>query len=310
VDLAKLNRRTLEALIRAGALDALGPNRASLMAWLPTALAAADQASKNSDAGQNDMFGVAADASANAPVPVPEVPEWSEEERLAGERETLGLFLSGLPVDRFEAELQYLVTGRLGDLAGQEAPVSDDGERRYMPARNVTVAGLVLELRRRGGRVSVMLDDRTGRIEATFFEDTWNRFRHLLNKDSIVLVEGKLSFDEFINGWKVTARQVSALEDARMGAVRCVELTWAAQGYDADRLAALRALLAAQRGQCPVVIRYANRTGSAPLRLGDDWRVRPTDVLVRGLQELFGREAVKLIYSRARAEIPPEAARA
>ncbi|HEX6930442.1 MAG TPA: DNA polymerase III subunit alpha, partial [Gammaproteobacteria bacterium] len=105
VDPGKLNRRTLEALIRAGALDSLGPNRASLMAHLPTALAAADQASKNIDAGQDDMFGVAAGPAESAPVP--ELPPWSEEERLAGERETLGLFLSGHPIDRFDAELKH-----------------------------------------------------------------------------------------------------------------------------------------------------------------------------------------------------------
>lgn len=301
VDLGKLNRRTMEALIRAGALDALGPNRASLMAYLPTALQAADQASRNIDAGQNDMFGVAAETS-SAPVPVPELPEWSEEERLAAERETLGLFLSGHPIDRYEDELKHLVTGRLAELAGQESPISDDGERRYTPTRVVTVAGLVLEIRRRGGRVSVTLDDRTGRIETTFFEDSWNSYRHLLNKDSVVLVEGKLSFDEFINGWKVTARNVTAIDDARAAAVRGVELRWTSTTYDPDRLAALQALLAAHRGNCPVLIRYANGTGAAPVKLGERCRIAPTDALVRGLQELFGRDGVRLVYGRKRAE--------
>ena len=302
VDLGKLNRRTMEALIRAGALDALGPNRASLMAYLPTALQAADQASRNIDAGQNDMFGVAADVVSDASVPVPELPDWSEEERLAGERETLGLFLSGHPIDRYEDELKHLVTGRLAELAGQESPISDDGERRYSPARVVTVAGLVLEVRRRGGRVSVTLDDRTGRIEATFFEDAWNRFRHLLNKDSVVLVEGKLSFDEFINGWKVTARNVTAIDDARTGAVRRVDIVWAAGESDETLRLQLRALLAANRGDCPVWVRYAGSSAEATLKFGDDWRVAPTDALVRGLQELFGRGGVKLVYGRMRAE--------
>ncbi|MBW3566773.1 MAG: DNA polymerase III subunit alpha [Proteobacteria bacterium] len=302
VDLGKLNRRTLEAMIRAGALDALGPNRASLMAWLPTALQAAEQASRNIDAGQNDMFGVAADVTTDVAVPVPELPDWSEEERLAGERETLGLFLSGHPIDRYEDELKHLVTGRLAELAGQESPISDDGERRYSPSRIVTVAGLVLEIRRRGGRVSVTLDDRTGRIETAFFEDSWNRFRHLLNKDSVVLVEGKLSFDEFINGWKVTARNVTAVDDARAGAVRCVELRWTSTGYEPERLEALKAILSANRGRCPVMVRYANGTGRSPLRFGDEWRVAPTDVLVRSLQGLFGRDGVVLVYGRTQPE--------
>jgi DNA polymerase-3 subunit alpha len=254
--MGKLNRRTLEALLRAGALDGLGPNRASLMAYLPTALQAADQESRNSDAGQNDMFGIAADTADTAPVPVPELPEWSEEERLAGERETLGLFLSGHPIGRYEAELKYLVSSRLGDLVAQDPPVSEDGERRWSPSKQVTVAGLVLDIRRRGGRVSITLDDRTGRLEATFFEDTWNRFRHLLNKDSVVLVEGKLSFDEFINGWRVTAREVVTVEDARLNAVRRVDIEWSAGAADGERRATLQSLLAANRGTCPVWVHY------------------------------------------------------
>ncbi|HEX7048402.1 MAG TPA: DNA polymerase III subunit alpha [Gammaproteobacteria bacterium] len=302
VDLGKLNRRTMEALIRAGALDGLGPNRASLMAYLPTALQAADQASRNIDAGQDDMFGVAANPASAAIVPVPELPDWSEEERLAGERETLGLFLSGHPIDRFESELKHLVTGRLGELAGQEAPVSEDGERRYSQARVVTVAGLVLDIRRRGGRVSVTLDDRTGRLEATFFEDSWNRFGHLLSKDTVVLVEGKLSFDEFINGWKVTARNVTGIDDARANAVRRVDITWTADDRDEERRAALQALLGAHRGTCPVWIRYAGASAGGVLKLGENWRVAPTDALVRGLQDLFGRDAVALIYNPARSE--------
>ena len=302
VDLGKLNRRTLEALIRAGALDSLGPNRASLMAYLPVALQAADQASRNIDAGQDDMFGVAADAGASAPVPVPELPPWSEEERLAGERETLGLFLSGHPIDRFEAELKHLVTGRLGDLAGQEAPGGEGGERRYSPAKQVTVAGLVLDIRRRGGRVSVILDDRTGRLEATFFEDSWNRFRHLLNKDAVVLVEGKLSFDEFINGWKVTARAVTAIEDARAGAIRRLDITWHSDERDGERRAALQALLGAHRGSCPVWIRYTGRSAAGVLKLGENWRVSPSDGLLRALHELFGRNAIRPVYGRPRAE--------
>ena len=301
VDLSRLNRRTLEALIRAGAMDSLGPNRASLMAWLPTALAAADQASKASQAGQDDMFGLAGPVE-TAAVEIPVVTEWSEEERLAGERETLGLFLSGHPIDRYAEELGHLVSNRLGELAEQEPPVSGDGERRWAPAKQVTVAGLVLDVRRRGGRVSITLDDRTGRLEATFFEETWNRFRHLLSKDAVVIVEGKLSFDEFINGWRITARQVLAMEDARAAAVRGIEIQWQAREDDERRLQALRSLLARARGNCPLRVVYRSASAVARLRLGDAWRVAPDDVLIRGLQDLFGREAVKVVYGRLQLE--------
>jgi DNA polymerase-3 subunit alpha len=305
VDMQQLNRRALEALIRAGAMDALGPTRSSLMAHLPTAMQSADQHRKAVQAGQDDMFGLAAASSdPETATPIPELPEWSEEERLAGERETLGLFLTGHPIDRYEHELQHLVTSRLGDLVSQEPPQSEDGERpRFGRARPVTVAGLVLDMRKRGGRVSLTLDDRTGRLEATLFEDVMNRFGHLINKDAVLIVEGKLSFDDFINAWRITVRNMEAIEAVRQDVVRCIDITWHAGEDEAERLAALREILAGFRGgKCPVRLLYNARSAEGILRFGDSWQVSPTDDLLRQLGELAGQEAIELHYGRRRRE--------
>src|SRR4029077_13735802 len=118
LDLQKANRRVLEALLRSGSLDALGPNRATLMDRLSAAMQLGDQNMRAHAAGQNDLFGLGADPRASAPqsVPSPPLPEWSEAVRLTGERETLGLYLTGHPLARFEAGLSRFVSHRIGDL--------------------------------------------------------------------------------------------------------------------------------------------------------------------------------------------------
>ncbi len=124
LDLSRLNKRVLEALIRSGSADRLGPNRASLMQRLAGAMQAGEQHARDSAAGQDDFFGAApvAPAEEAAEPDLPTMPEWSEAQRLQGERETLGLFLTGHPIERFRKELPRLITGTLADLGSERAP--------------------------------------------------------------------------------------------------------------------------------------------------------------------------------------------
>ncbi len=123
IDLGRVNRRVLEALIRSGSLDGLGANRATLMAGLDAAVQGGEQNMRASAAGQVDLFG----GSGSAPVAAAQG-EWSESVRLAGERETLGLYLTGHPIQRYESDLPRLVSARIRDLVSERAPV--DGRRR------------------------------------------------------------------------------------------------------------------------------------------------------------------------------------
>jgi len=186
LDLRKVNRRVLESLIRAGALDALGPHRAAMMVSLDNALAAADQHTKNINTGQEDLFGEVHDTIQEHQFL--EVPPFNEEQRLEGEKETLGLYFSGHPIQRYEAELARRAT-RIVDLK----PTAD---------RTVVVAGLVVAMRtmntRRGDRMAfVTLDDRTGRLELAVFSELYTRHRDLLGKDNLLVVEGHVSVDEY-----------------------------------------------------------------------------------------------------------------
>ncbi len=224
LDLQKVNRRVLEALIRSGSLDGLGANRATLMQRLPTAMQLGDQNSKAQDAGQNDMFGLVADERAPVVVPLrtPELPDWSEAVRLQGERETLGLYLTGHPIGQFEAGLNRFVTHRIGDLIS-DRPMETV---RFGGGKSVTVAGLIDEVKKRGPRTILSLDDRTGRVEVTLFEDVFQRYRDLVAKDALVLVEGSLRFDEFSDAWRLSAKKITELDKVREQQARRVVLNW------------------------------------------------------------------------------------
>lgn len=309
LDLQKVNRRTLEALLRAGALDSLGPNRATLMQRLPQALRLAEQHQHAQDTGQNDMFGLAVavpHAEETDDTFSPEAPDWDETERLQGERDTLGLYLTGHPITRYERDIPHLVSGRLGDLT---ASASEEGNGRGARP-TVTVAGLVLDIQRRGGRVSLVLDDRTGRLEATLFEDTFQQFRHLLVKDAVLVVQGRLGFDEFIGAPRLTVREVSAIEQQREKYLRHLLLRWEPSEHpDEDVVARLKELLTPHRGGgCGIVIDYRNGSASVRMKLDDNWQVRPGDALLARLETWLGADNIQYHYGPARTAPAPQAA--
>ncbi len=305
-DLRRVNKRVLEALIRSGCFDGITPNRASAMAMLPQALQAADQASKAVAAGQNDLFGLM-EPAAEAPIPQANVtvPEWDEGERLAAEKETLGLYLTGHPIDRYERELRAVVTGRIVDvLAG--APTPTDSSQAYRGKRKngkqVTVAGLVVAMRTRntqnGGRMAfVTLDDRTARIEVTIFPEAFQRYRHLISPDSLLLVEGSLDYDDFIGGHRISAEKVLDISEVRDAyAKRLVVGIDAARAGDGFVTTLQQTLAAYRQGRCPVVVQYRGPTAKAMVRLGDEWRVRPSEDLLKRLAALASPESVRVEY--------------
>ncbi|MGH8320478.1 MAG: DNA polymerase III subunit alpha, partial [Gammaproteobacteria bacterium] len=314
IDLQKSNRRVIEALIRAGALDTFKLNRATLMTRLPDALARADQSTRASAAGQDDLFGLAGPAAIkqNQVQSTAVLPDWDEDVRLRGERETLGLYLTGHPVNRYAADLRYVVTASLGELADESPPVGS-GERGYAygaVSRNVTVAGLVVDLRKRGGRVSLVLDDRSGRLEVTLFEDAYNRFRSLVVKDKIVIVEGRLAFDEFISAWRVTVKSMYGVDELRERFVRRLDIDWAPDA-GADFAARLKeALKPHLGGHCSVWVHYLGQQASVPVPLGETWRVHPAESLTRRLESWLGQGKITLHYGARSADPASQAASA
>ncbi len=312
IDLKKANRRALEALIRAGALDDLGfapgptaspeekrdarsapegqarVNRATLMATLDTAVQMAEQRHKDAAAGQDDMFALM-EPEQSATGTFIDTPDWDDEIRLNGEKETLGLYLTGHPIDRYEAELAGIISHRICDLN----PSGD---------QTIIVAGLVVAMRtmntRRGDRMAfVTLDDRSGRLELAVFADTYQHYRDLLVKDRLVVVEGEVSVDDYSGGIKMSARKVYDIDNARESFAKRLVLTLnqgqTVNGFVQD----LAQVLAPFReGRCAVRVEYHRPDARAQLTLGPDWRVRPTDELLRRITKLAGEGSVRIEY--------------
>ena len=308
LDLNRVNRRVLEALIRAGAFDSLGVNRATLMHRLPAAMQAADQTTRAREAGQTDLFGLADPAPALAgphDSPASELeeslPDWGEAVRLAGERETLGLFLTGHPITEYERELKPIISGRIVDIGGAKPVGAGEGNPWKTPGRSVTVAGLVLEVRKRGGRTSFILDDRSGRLEVTMFEDVYQQYRALVARDAILVVDGSLRWDDFIDDWRLGAKRIMDVDQAREQFARRLVLRWpaAARNGDARKLvtAIEQALKPSQGGRCAVAVRYASGDASAIVQFGEDWKVRPSRELIERLGVLVGPEGVEVMYA-------------
>jgi DNA polymerase III subunit alpha len=190
------------------------------------------------------------------------------------------------------------VSHRIGDLVG-ERPLAGFEAARPPGGRSVTVAGLIDEVRKRGPRVLLTLDDRTGRIEAMLFEETWLKHRDLIAKDALVLVEGQLRYDEFSDAWRLSARRISELDKAREQAarrliLRCSHLESGGLG---ERLAAV--LGPWRGGPCPVTVEYAGNAASGALTLGTPWTVRASRELLGELESLLGPQAVQVVYATA-----------
>ena len=328
IDLQKANKRVLEALVRAGALDGLAENRATLMNRLPLALKLAEQHHAQEAAGQRDLFGVlgAAPDQPALDAPDPQIaaqtwPDWDDDERLRGEKETLGLYLTGHPINRYDAELDAMVSQRIGRLleTAQGLAAMNNGSARYQDREPRTLVGLIMAIRAnktaRGRMASVTLDDRTGRIEVTLFPELFEQVRHLLVPDAIIVVTGTLRPDSFTSGWTLTATEVKTLTEARAALCDHLALTLdlstpEAHATGSEQVGALAAELAANRVDAGVAIRlHYRRPGAAmTLRLGDDWRVEPNDALLRRLQQLLGADrSVEVVYRRSlleRAQAP------
>ncbi len=302
VDHDKINRRAIEAMVKAGAMGDFGLSRRALMEQAPEALASADQAARAAAAGQNDMFGL------EAPPPVDDVPvavdmpEWPEQDFLRFEKEALGLYLTGHPFDALRRDAMAFVDGKLSDLMAEPPPQSTKGERNYAQAqREVTVAGLIADIRKRGNRVSVMLDDDTARMEIGFFSEAFQEFRHLLTKDEIVVVSGGLRYDDFLSNWTVNARQVTDIDRVIESRAQGIVLSLKPNGRGEALLTQLHdALLPHREGSCDVSVQYIGESATARLTLGPEWTVKPCRELREKLTELLGSKNVRMLYAPGR----------
>ena len=301
VALRKVNRRVLEALIKAGTFDVFDENRAGHFAELPIALRVAEQHSKMASTGQNDMFGFVMPSAAethegdesystNAEV-------WTDRERLEAEKQTLGLYLTGHPIGQYEEELKNITHGRIATLLSEA-----ERARGRMEAR---VAGLVIEIRTRQTKQGknmgfAVLDDRTGRLEIAAFSNTYEQYRDIFVKDELLIAEGALNIDDFTGTLRLTAEKMYNIEQARAAFARCLTFEWHCRDESIDTqvfVSTLHEILNPfKNGDCPVVIQYFSKEATTKLQLGEQWRVRVSDELILRLQRCSYIKAVEVKY--------------
>jgi len=283
----KINRRTLEALIRAGALDSLGTNRASLLATMELALQNAEQQSQANAGGQQDLFG---DATQHAQQPNHiVVKELSREQILEGEKATLGFYLSGHPLQRYEQELAQFISLPLAELNPQKT-------------QSVVVAGWVVGLRtlftKRGDRMAILLlEDSSGRLELPVFSEAFNNHKELLSKDRLLIVEGEVTIDEFTGNYRVLTRRLLDITEARACYGKELVLKVSPAISTPTFFEQLQEVLKPYcKGNCPILIEYHRGDSVTHLPLGSKWRVQPSDELIDKLGLLLGSDAVAMSY--------------
>jgi len=301
VDDGRLNKKVLEALIKAGALDTLGVNRASLMLQLPEAMRASEQLRRERESGQNSLFGMSSAPSSSAPadVALPTCAEWPMAQVLAGERETLGHYLSGHPVDPYRDELFSLVGG---DLSTLDAQFEQRRDRRGEAV--LVVAGLVMNVRRRGdSQAFLLLEDGRGRIEVMIFNEALTEYGSLLTRDRILFVEGGLREDEQSGGYSLRARRIWDFDAVCANHARGLGLT--VNAARRGTLTRLESRLDANRpGNCKLRLTIATSQAVGVIEINGRFCVRLDTGLLDDLRQMEGVSLVKPVLDRPWAAAP------
>ena len=290
LDSTRLNKRVLEALIQAGAMDGFGVNRPSLLLHTPEVLRAAEQLARDRDSGQSALFAGTTVASAPIEAKLPLAPDWPLEQKLAGEHATLGHYLSGHPLDPYRAELDALTGCTLADL---EALWRERRDRRG--EAQVVLAGMVGLLRRRGDSMAfIQFEDGHGQLEVGFFRESYAEFATLLTRGRILLIEGGLVEDEFTGGFSLRAKHCWDFRQLCAQHSRCLSMTLDLR-HPADMQQQLERTLAEYRpGGTPLRLRLQTGNASGALDLIGSQSVRSDPELLGRLRVLPGISEVQL----------------
>ncbi len=296
VDLQKINRRVLEALVRSGALDRLGPNRRTMFAAIADALRLAERSAHAEAAGQASLFGGADAAVEPLRYEMTAMREWTKRELREGELASLGLYLTSHP---FEDYAEHCVRFTNGSIAKVLANLPSEA-LPYHVRKEVTVAGAIKDVRKFGNRVSLELDDDTERIEVMMFEEVYGQAKHLITKHAVLIADGQLRFDDFRNGWRITARRIRSADEAIEEYARRITIVWSPDAAGRGDLVhdLQRTLKPFTGGSCEVCVDYQAPNAAAKLTLGDSWAVRLTRELRDELDRLLGEKSYSIHYQK------------
>ena len=286
IDLKKINKRTLEALIRSGALDCLGIERSSLMAQLPEAVQAADQARSNRESGIMDLFGEVEEVQRK---PVKPVKPWSDEVRLKGEKDTLGLYLTGHPIDVYRPELKSFISQKINELTPTRRGVT------------TVFAGLVVDVANFPNRMMVTLDDGTSRIEVSANHERFQRFKDIIVNEQVVVIEGEIYEREGFDRPMGRLTKAFTLNEIRQKRANSIQIKLDAEHMSKTLSSDLQKIILPycnvdMCNHIPLHILLDYPYATAELHLGVNWKVAPLDALLSQLRDYFGKEALYVEY--------------
>ncbi|MEN8549195.1 DNA polymerase III subunit alpha [Acinetobacter soli] len=286
IDLKKINKRTLEALIRAGALDCLQIERSTLMAQLPEAVQAAEQARQNRETGIMDLFGEVEEVQRK---PAKPVKPWSDEVRLKGEKDTLGLYLTGHPIDVYRTELKSFIPAKLNELTPTRRGVT------------TVFAGLVLDVANFPNRIVVTLDDGTARVEVSCNHERFQRFKEIVAIEQVVVIEGEIYEREGFDRPMARLTKAFSLNEIRQKRANHIRIQPTDDLMTPTLARDLQQILLpyCNIDMCqhiPVIMCIDQPYASAEVQLGQNWKVAPLDELLVKLRDYFGKEAIYIEY--------------
>lgn len=281
LDLRKVNRRVLEACIKCGAMDEWKADRASLNASLEKALKMAEQAQKNNSSGQFDLFG---NNSTGEELLVSAKP-WTERHRLEGEKETLGLYLTGHPAAQLRQEFAFCVK----PLAVLNPSIF---KKAWVCAQITSIRKIVTK---NGKKLVILsLEDGTGKIDVICFGEIFETVANWVQTGIVAVIEGEIAIDDYNGGVKMSASRIYTPDEARVALGRYLEIQ--VNSNQADLLAMVQSILKAHPGRCTVQISYNNGIAKAQLQLPIEWQVTPKDELLEALKALLGNDCVSMVY--------------
>jgi DNA polymerase-3 subunit alpha len=279
VDRRVVNRRSMEALIRAGAFDGVEANRAAMLASLGNAIEAADRGEQF--AQQTSLFGGA--AGEPEPFEMVRAAPWGERERLVNEKQSLGFYLSGHPFNAYRNELRRFARTPLANLQPSMEPAMMAG----------VIYGVQMRNSRRGRIAILTLDDGTARVEVVVYSELFHEKRAAVQEDQVIVVKGRIFNDDFSGGLRITADQLMDLAELRGAYARLLRLNINGQADSAK----LKSILAQYGGgQCQVAIRYRNATGECDIRLPESCKVKISAPLLDSLAEWLDEKNVEVVY--------------
>ena len=292
VDLRLLNKRVLESLIKSGAMDCFG-RRAQLMQALDTAIEQAQKTQRDAESGQHGLFGVFADETAQqANESLPNVPDWDEHTRLAAEKEILGFFITGHPMEKYREKLADLNALSTEDISAMKKSTGKD--------ENITTAGLISGLRvaksRRGELwAQAALEDMSGKVELLVFPEAYRKLAEKVKLESTRAdFRGGVRIEEGANP-KVTANEIIPLDEARVPLPRALRIRIPLGSATDGTVDALHALFNERKGEAKVLFDVEREGDFMVVMEAEGYNVMPDRTFLGRVEELCGRGSVRVI---------------